>query len=173
LTSKKPQSSLEKNNEQQGEKRTVLTCSDGKKITLNASAEAFGSENIEFSDGLMRQIVSIGSQGKEIDVDGVAFVTSIITGIKPRDELEAMLAAQMAAIHNATITFSRRLAHVDNIRQQDSAERTLNKLARTYVLQMQALQKYRSGGKQSVVVKHVHINDGGQAIVGNIDRGAV
>jgi hypothetical protein len=61
LTSKKPQSSLEKNNEQQGEKRTVLTCSDGKKITLNASAEAFGSENIEFSDGLIRQIVSIGS----------------------------------------------------------------------------------------------------------------
>lgn len=173
MTNKKKQSSLEKSDEQQGEKRIVLTCSDGKKITLNASAESFGSENIEFSDGLIRQIVNIGSPGKEIDVDGIAFVTSIITGIKPRDELESMLAVQMAAIHNAIITFSKRLASVDTISQQDSAERALNKLARTYVLQMQALQKYRSGGRQSVVVKHVHVNDGGQAIVGNVDRGVV
>jgi len=42
-----------------------------------------------------------------------------------------MLAAQMAAVHVATMTFARRLAHVDNIQQQDSAERAFNKLART------------------------------------------
>jgi hypothetical protein len=34
-----------------------------------------------------------------------------------------MLAAQMAAVHNATMTFARRLNHVENIPQQDSAER--------------------------------------------------
>jgi Resolvase, N terminal domain len=43
-----------------------------------------------------------------------------------------MLAAQMAATHNATMTFARRLNHVENIPQQDSAERTFNKLARTF-----------------------------------------
>jgi len=41
---------------------------------------------------------------------------------KPRDQIEAMLAAQMAAVHNATMTFARRLAHVDIIPQQDSAQ---------------------------------------------------
>jgi hypothetical protein len=30
----------------------------------------------------------------------------------------AMLAAQMAAVHNATMIFARRLAHVENIPQQ-------------------------------------------------------
>jgi hypothetical protein len=31
-----------------------------------------------------------------------------------------MLATQMAAVHMATMTFARRLAHVENIPQQDS-----------------------------------------------------
>ncbi len=36
----------------------------------------------------------------------------------------------------------------------------LNKLARTY----------RSGGEQKITVHHVSVNDGGQAIVGNVNQ---
>ena len=82
-----------------------------------------------------------------------------------------MLAAQMAAVHRATMTFAGRLAHVENIPQQDSAERAFNKLARTFATQMEALRKYRSGGEQKMTVKHVTVNDGGQAIVGNVQGG--
>ena len=57
-----------------------------------------------------------------------------------------MLAAQMAVIHTATMTFARRLANVETIEQQDSAERALNKLARTFAMQMEALKRYRTGG---------------------------
>ena len=131
----------------------------------------FGSTNPDFLLGLAEQIVNVASQGKDPDERKIAFVKSVINSIEPRDELEAMLATQMAAIHNTTLTFARRLAHVETIPQQDSAERALNKLARTFALQLQALQKYRSGGKQQVVVKHVHVNDGGQAIVGNVETG--
>jgi len=35
-------------------------------------------------------------------------------GIEPRDQLETMLLAQMAAVHVASMTFARRLAHVEN-----------------------------------------------------------
>ena len=46
------------------------------------------------------------------------------------------------------------------------------KLARAYVAQMEALRKHRNGGKQTVTVQHVNVQDGGQAIVGNVgDRG--
>jgi hypothetical protein len=76
----------------------------------------------------------------------------------------------MAAIHNAIMTFTRRLAHVENIPQQDSAERALNKLARTFVSQMEALKRYRTGGEQKVTVQHVSVSEGGQAIVGNITQ---
>ena len=37
---------------------------------------------------------------------------SVVKGVEPRDQVEAMLAAQMAAVHTATMTFAGRLAHV-------------------------------------------------------------
>jgi hypothetical protein len=66
---------------------------------------------------------------------------------------------------------ARRLNHVDTITQQDAAERALNKLARTYTTQMEALKRYRTGGQQKVTVEHVTVNDGGQAIVGHVTHG--
>ncbi|MGD0532847.1 MAG: hypothetical protein ABSA62_11420 [Methyloceanibacter sp.] len=85
-------------------------------------------------------------------------------------EVETMIAAQMAAIHVATMTFACRLNHVENIPQQDSAERALNKLARTFTTQMEALNRHRGKGQQKVTVEHVHVHEGGQAIVGHVER---
>jgi hypothetical protein len=93
---------------------------------------------------------------------------AMVKGIGPKDEVEAMMAAQMAAVHMATMTFARRLVHVDNILQQDSAERAFNKLARTFAVQVEALKRYRTGGEQKVTVQHVTVNEGGQAIVGSV-----
>jgi hypothetical protein len=44
-----------------------------------------------------------------------------------------------------------------------------NKLARTYTTQMQALQRYRGKGQQKMVIEHVNVNSGGQAIIGNVE----
>jgi hypothetical protein len=92
-------------------------------------------------------------------------------GVKPRDQVEAMLAAQMAAVQMLTMTFARRLTNVDNIPQQDSAERAFNKLTRTFTTQIEALKRYRTGGEQKVTVQHVTVGEGGQAIVGNVTQG--
>jgi len=96
---------------------------------------------------------------------------SVVKGVEPGDQVEAMLAAQMAAVHMATMTFARRLAHVENIAQQDSAERAFIKLARTFAAQVEALKRYRSRGDQTVRVEHVTVNDGSRAIVGNVTQG--
>src|SRR6201997_2100589 len=79
-----------------------------------------------------------------------------------------MPGAQMAAVHMATMTFAGRLANVEFLQQQDSAERAFNKLTRTFVSQMEALKRYRTGGEQKVTVQHVSVSEGGQAIVGNV-----
>jgi hypothetical protein len=70
------------------------------------------------------------------------------------------------------MTFARRLSHVENIPQQDSAERAFNKLTRTFAAQMSALKDYRSRGEQKMTVQHVHVAEGGQAIVGNVNAPA-
>ena len=42
---------------------------------------------------------------------------------------------------------------------------------RTFAAQMETLKRYRSGGQQKVIVEHVHVNKGGQAIVGAVNQG--
>jgi len=46
-----------------------------------------------------------------------------------------------------------------------------NKLLRTFNTQVETLKRYRSKGEQKVMVEHVHVHQGGQAIVGNVTRG--
>ena len=122
----------------------------------------------DFLGGLIKQLVSVGSQGVAPDEDGTNFLLSVVKGIEPRDQIETMLAAQMAAVHAASMTMARRLATVDNIEQQDCAERAFNKLTRTFAVQVEALKNYRSKGEQKMTVQHVHVAEGGQAVVGNV-----
>jgi hypothetical protein len=131
--------------------------------------EAIGTVDFNFLQGIFKQLVQTVSNGQEVDEVLVNFMLSVIKGIEPRDQIESMLAAQMAAVHLATMKFARQLTnHIDTILQQDSAERVFNKLTRTFVSQMEALKRYRAGGEQKITVQHVSVSDGGQAIVGNV-----
>jgi len=141
-------------------------------VAQNLLMEAIGTADPYFCDGLLGQLANVGTQGRDLDERGINFMLAVVKGIEPKDQIEAMLAAQMAAVHNATMTFARRLAHVENIPQQDSAERAFNKLARTFAVQVEALKRYRTGGEQRVTVQHVTVSDGGQAIVGAVNSGS-
>jgi hypothetical protein len=132
---------------------------------------ALGSTGYEFADGLISQLLNVGTKDQDCDGKGPNFMLSIIRGVNPQDEVESMLAAQMAAVHMATMAVARRLNHVDNIPQQDSASNAFNKLARTFAVQLEALKRYRTGGEQRVTVQHVTVNEGGQAIVGAVAPG--
>jgi hypothetical protein len=134
--------------------------------------QALGMADADFFDGLLAQLVNASAQDKKPDERGLNFMLAAIKAIQPKDEAECMLAAQMAAVHMATMTFARRVNNVDNIPQQDSAERAFNKLARTFSVQMEALKRYRTGGEQKVTVQHVTVNEGGQAIVGTVSQEA-
>ena len=132
---------------------------------------ALATTDVSFFHGLVNQITNAAAQGGKVDESALNFMLSVIKGVRPEDQIETMLAAQMAAVHMATMTFARRLANVENIPQQDSAERALNKLARTFAMQIEALKRYRTGGEQRVVVQHVHVADGGQAaVVGSVSQ---
>jgi hypothetical protein len=133
-----------------------------------ALMRAIGTTDFNFSDGLICQHAET-SRKEEASQSDANFMPSVVKGFGPRDQIEAMLAAQMAAVHMASMTFARRLAHVENIPQQDSAERAFNKLARTFTAQVEALKQYRSKGEQKMTVQHVPVAEGGQAIVGNVN----
>jgi hypothetical protein len=134
-------------------------------------AKALGITDATLYSGAIQQLINVSSQGREINIDALNFAVSLVRGIEPRDHLETMLAMQMAAVHMASMTFARKMNHTETIPQLDLQERVVNKLMRTFTSQMEALRKHRNGGSQKVIVKHVHVHEGGQAIVGNVSHG--
>ena len=100
---------------------------------------SIGTTSGDFLEGLILQLVNASKEKTPLE-KGANFMLAVVKGIEPRDQIEAMLAAQMAAVHMASMTFARRLAHVENIPQQDLAERALNKLTRTFAAQVAALK---------------------------------
>src|SRR5262245_43571135 len=93
--------------------------------------QALGTTDTDFLSGILLQLSN--AAGERPDPEGARnFMLAVVKGLEPKDQLETMLGAQMAAVHLATMTFARRLGHIETIQQQDSAERAFNKLARTF-----------------------------------------
>ena len=133
--------------------------------------EALGGNGPDFVFGLLDQLSKATYGGATIDPSGLNFMVSVIQGIEPRDQVEAMLAAQMSLSHMAIMKFSQHLPLTTSLPEQDSAERAINKFARTFIAQMETLKRYRSGGEQKVTVTHVSVGEGGQATAGNVTQG--
>ena len=97
----------------------------------------------------------------------------LFESIKPADGLEAMLAVQMVGAHEAATECLRRAMLAD----QTFEGRNVNlahaqKMMGLYTRQLAALDKHRGKGQQKVTVEHVHVESGGQAIVGHVDAAA-
>jgi hypothetical protein len=69
--------------------------------------EAIGTADYDFYAGLIQQLGNSSSRGGKVDEGLLNFMLSVVKGIKPRDQIEIMLAAQMAAIHEAIMTFTK------------------------------------------------------------------
>ncbi len=134
-------------------------------------ANALGSENIDFVNALIKQVASVTDKGNGIVENDLNFMVSVIGGVEPRDQMEAMLAAQMAATHMASMSFASRLTSATTIYEAEAAEKAFTKLARTFTTQMEALNRYRGKGQQKMTVEHVHVNEGGKAVIGDVNKG--
>jgi hypothetical protein len=82
------------------------------------------------------------------------------------NSLEKMLTHQMAAGHRAAMRLvarvgSEQLPIVEMARLSNAAARMMQ----VFQEGLLALQKLRSGGKQTVVVQHVQVSEGGQAVI--------
>lgn len=134
-------------------------------------ADMLATGDSTLAEGILVQLANAAHSGKELAAGDLNVMVATVGAIGPRDATEALLASQMAAIHTLTMVAARRLHRCETIAQQDSASNMVNKLARTFAGQIEALKRYRSSGEQNIRVQHVTVNEGGQAIVGNVDTG--
>jgi hypothetical protein len=119
---------------------------------------AFGITSNDLAERLMMQIITathLQSSNEPVAEGTLNAALAAVTGIAPRDEAEAMLAAQMVGVHWLAMDLLRKAN--DRARLNDAGNMAV-KLLRTFTAQMEALKRYRSAGEQRVVVQHQHVN---------------
>ena len=134
--------------------------------------EALGVADTEFMDTMLRDVANIAEFGIVKGESAMNFVLSLVKSIEPRGQIEVLLGMQMAAVHMHSMRTAKLLGCSTSLEQTDTMEKTFNKLTRSFTSQMEALRKYRTGGEQKVTVQHVHVNEGGQAVVGEVHHKA-
>lgn len=112
---------------------------------------------------------AITALGKQADKHA-NLASAMFAEIEPRDAIEAMLIAQMTATHVAMTTLCERMTYQNSTEIRESLERSMTRLSRTYLAQMDALKKYRAKAQQTVRVERVNVESGGQAIVGDVSH---
>ena len=96
---------------------------------------------------------------------------ALIEAAEPRDEIEGALALQMACTHIAAMAILSRFEGGFSTERRTALFGTAAaRLMRTYVVQVEAFRRLRQGGSQFMRVEHVHVNEGGQAVIGNVRK---
>src|SRR5262249_43777230 len=140
-------------------------------------ADAFGTRSRQFVYSMLN---GLGKATEDHSLDynfspgspnQLAFnaALAVIDGVRPKDEIEAMLAAHMAVTNIVLLelvartrgSIARPRYEGDGIKRLDVLGNLTNKFMRTYTLQFEALARKRRKGEQNIRVKHVHVYDGG------------
>jgi hypothetical protein len=132
--------------------------------------DAFGTASSAFVVASLQQLIAAARlPGSGISETAVNASLAFIEGAKPQGEVECALVIQMACMHSAAMsvlgTFTG--AH-GNDRNTPAKVSAAARLLRAYATQVEALRRLKNGGSQVVRVEHVHVNQGGQALIGNV-----
>ena len=142
-----------------GHGQTVAPAHPDKMVGFMLLKEATGASDAMFLNGILEQLTASATVGGVIDEAKLNFMLSIIRSLKPKDQIEAMMASQMAVVHVALMRTTPRMANAYSALEEESATRTLNNLARTFAIQVDALKRHRSGGEQKIIVQQVSASE--------------
>ncbi len=140
-----------------------------KLAALTGSAEPAAQQHLVFQ--LCRALVLPAGTGAAGSMDRMHGAIGLLGGLAPAGEMEGMLAVQMIAVHEAAHDCLGRAVGDDAphpFRAQELGQAA--GLCRLFVRQMAALNRNRGRGQQKVRVEHVHVEAGGQAVVGHVEN---
>jgi hypothetical protein len=136
---------------------------------IKRTKQANSSEN--FADKILRYsaVASSPLRGDNFDADkAIAESADSQKALGAKSSLEAMLIAQMTAVHilqQTTVSLANSTAFSD-VKQHYTNSAV--KLSNCFIQQAALLAKLQGLGGQKIVVEHVEVHQGGQAVVGNI-----
>jgi hypothetical protein len=140
------------------------------KVWWGRLKRSLGTESSDFVNASLHQLQAAAQfPGSGICEVGINAALAMIEGFAPRNEMEAAFAVQMACTHSAAMSVLGRLGPAGGT--EDRACRLASaaaRLLRAFTAQFEVYRRLRHGGDQYVRVEHVHINEGAQAVIGNV-----
>jgi hypothetical protein len=135
---------------------------------------AFGTVSNEFVDMALHHLERAarmpGDGASDMAINGAI---AMIAAFAPKNEVEAALALQAACTHMAAMAVMSRIGGAGGGPQRlPGLASATAKLLRAYCTQVDTYRRLRGGGEQNIRVEHVHVHEGGQAIVGAINTRA-
>src|SRR6201984_1464386 len=132
--------------------------------------EALGTSSSDFVNASLFQLQTAA----QLPCSGISEMAmnaslAMIEAAAPQNEIEGALAIQMACAHSAAIAVLARFGGggASEARAVGLASAATT-LMRTFPSHAETLRRLRHGGDQYVRVEHVHVNEGGQTVIGNI-----
>jgi hypothetical protein len=144
---------------------------DGEDWTVRMG-ESLGLKDRELVWAIVSQLISAVCQPS---VDKKVLINAAIAAVaemRPRDPAETMLACQMVVCNTAVMGLMEKV--IQRNYSEESVQiylKNMGLLQKTYARQMDALTRYRRKGQQKMVVEHVTVANGGQAVIGNLTSG--
>lgn len=123
--------------------------------------DTFATGYFQFSQAMIAHLQTIArDRWGRFDAEKLGQVTAIIQGINPQNELETMLAVQMAAVHLGTMKTAESAMTANMREHQQWAGSCLAKLSRTFAMQVDTLKNLRLNGTQHIHIHHHRDEDG-------------
>ena len=134
----------------------------------SANKTIMGTKDFNLGASLLHQAYKAWTpKGKE----PAEIIANYFEETAPRTPLEAMLISQMAAAHAHAMDMFAGARNCGMHEVEISRLKMAEKLMRSFAASLDVLERSRRKGHQSVKVEHVHVNAGGQAIVGCVSQG--
>ncbi len=93
---------------------------------------------------------------------------TLMRGLNPKSGVQAMLAAQMLAVHELHHYQTCSAKQAQHPQLRSLCVKDVVKLANVFLRQLQTFEKMQGKEDQKIVVEHVNVHPGAQAVVGSV-----
>lgn len=119
----------------------------------------FGSSDPDFVFPLLNRIGKLGIKEKIWHPDIIKFAISFIRGIRPRDQVNALLGFHMVTIHRTIMVNYGRINQARFMQyneEEEDAQRAVNRLVRTLIRLVDRFDRLQNGGELKFAFPNRH-----------------
>ncbi len=137
---------------------------------MNKPKTTVGTHNLAHGNHILNLAIQATLPPEQRSPEQINGLVSLFKESQVNTPIEAMLISQMASLHANAMRIMAIATANSSITSANVMFGHANKLMRSFALHVEAYEKLKRGGRQNIRVDHVHVHQGGQAIVGNIQK---